>query len=800
MKKENFIYNKVIALICIAAGLFVTGIILNSLPERESNVEAAAGYLNTQPVNFINSSNVDVIEQDISYLRGDSPLRLKDGFDIKLSHNNFFYTDSIDVEITTEIPDAKIFYSIDGSTPTPENGKEYTKPVFLVKGGYNTSYVLKVMAYTDDDVSHLLTHTYFVSDRIDTRFTTFVFAISTDRDNLYGYENGILIEGKLRDDFIAERGSRRDINPPDPANFNIRGSEGEREAYIEVFNPNGECIISQNGGIRVHGGWSRAANKKSLKIYARNEYDPDFDKFNYEFFPGNRRKDEYQSFINSYSSLLLRNGGNDREGSMMREELCQVLAKEAGFLDSKNAAPACIFLNGEYYGFFWLQETYNDEYFFDYYGGDGKSLFEIGEWGEPDAGDLTDDENFLTYSELMDIDNYMFYYAFQIYSGNRDWPHNNLKYWRFNGDGTYINQYFDGKFRMLLYDVEMAWGMYGAGHRERTIQRIIRDRSSRSFVAFMRRDDMVEKFCNQMFDLINTVFKYDFVEKNFDMLVDLYSDELDVAVRARVINDWMRMGNVRNEQRNILKFAESRADAVIDDMTKTFDLAEDIYYVNVSGNANAKIALNTLMADGAAQLKSCYFAEHSIILKAEAYPGYSFDYWEINGQKYYDAELTLNSSAKFVSNGQINAVLYIKGDEAYKMPVINILRLDDDFDYIELYNPGVNEIAFENLYLSNSKNELQKFKIETLKLQPKSVVGYYGANYLNYLNDLNDNADEKEIDDENIFNFKVAKGETIYLSDIDGNILQELKTTKNINEAEIIKRLSDGSYKIFKAE
>ena len=796
MAKPAYFYNKVISVICIAAAVLITGLILNALPPKQSSVETPAAiveYIEEQPplypVTFINSSNIGVTEQDVNQLRGNNPKKLKDKFNIKLSHNNFFYTDSIDVEITTDIPDAKIFYSLDGNTPMPQKGREYIKPIRLMKGSYNTSYVLKIIAYTDDDESHLLTHTYFISEQIDSRFTTLVFSISSDNNNLYDHENGILVEGKLREEYIQRHDfNQRDIHPPDPANYNLRGREGEREAYIEVFTPEGECVISQNAGIRVHGAWSRAANKKSLRLYARGEYDPDFGKFNYAFFSGARRKDEYQSFITSYGSLLLRNGANDREGSFMREELCQAMAKDAGFLDYKNFAPAAVFVNGEYYGFFWLQHTYNDAYFLDNYGGDSKGLIKIGEWEEPNPGDLTVEANFIAYSKIIDIDNYMLYYAFEIYSGNRDWPHNNLKYWRFDGDGRYINKYFDGKYRMLLYDVEMSWGMYGQGYRERTIQRILRDGSSRSFAAFMRRGDVVEKFCNQMFDLLNTVFVYEAVEKNFNAVANAYEEELSVAIRARAINDWIKMNNIRNEHRSILRFAEGRRDIIVDDMISTFRLEySDIYYVTANGSENSKITLNTLKADGATQLKSCYFEQHTAVLKSEPYVGYSFDYWEINGQKYSDAEITLN--AGFAVNGQINATLHIKSDEAYKTPVIKTIRLDDNFDYIELSNPGNNEFTVNNLYLSNDKNDLKKFEIAYIKFPQKSSAGYYGSNY-----------EGSEADDTNIFDFKIQKGETIYLSDSDGNIIQELATTKNITENEIIRWLPDGSYKIFKAE
>ena len=95
-------------------------------------------------------------------------------------------------------------------------------------------------------------------------FTTLIFSITSDPYNLYDYEYGILIPGKLRDDFIKENPNKH-IDPPDPANFNIRGRESEREAYLEILEPDGHVVASQKAGIRVYGGWSRANLQKSIK-------------------------------------------------------------------------------------------------------------------------------------------------------------------------------------------------------------------------------------------------------------------------------------------------------------------------------------------------------------------------------------------------------------------------------------------------------------------------------------------------------------------------------------------------------
>ena len=55
--------------------------------------------------------------------------------------------------------------------------------------------------------------------------------------------------------------------------------------------------------------------------------------------------------------------------------------------------------------------------------------------------DLSDDENYNYVINQIDIDNFMEYNIAQIYMDNRDYPGNNIKYWKVpeeNGDGFYM--------------------------------------------------------------------------------------------------------------------------------------------------------------------------------------------------------------------------------------------------------------------------------------------------------------------------------------------------------------------------
>ena len=146
----------------------------------------------------------------------------------------------------------------------------------VFKGTVVRAKTYKDGAFSDETV----TNTYFINPE----YTLPIVSLVTDEDNLFGYENGIYVPGQIYD--IWKRNNKEVVryeNGTIPTNYNQKGKEWEREAHIEVFETNGKRVIAQNVGVRVYGGYSRNYNCKSLKIYAREEYD-DKEQIEYNLF------------------------------------------------------------------------------------------------------------------------------------------------------------------------------------------------------------------------------------------------------------------------------------------------------------------------------------------------------------------------------------------------------------------------------------------------------------------------------------------------------------------------------------
>lgn len=401
----------------------------------------------------------------------------------------------------------KVYYTTDGSEPNT-NDKEYTGPIELeaATGSFPNCLLLKAKAYYPDGTkSEVITHTFWAHTQIDARFETVLFSVSGDPAELTAPPNGIFYEDNVKK----------------------RGRESEREVYIEALNSDGSLIFEQGAGVRAYGGASRGAVMKSMKLFARKEYDPDHGKFKIDVF-GTIGADG--DVINKYDKLVLRNCGNDFQFAFIRDELNQRLAAQLGYTDCEAVVPAVVYLNGEYKGVYWLHENYCDDFFKEKYG-DGEGRYEVLEGNERHKNvDADDEENaaaakefntkykLLAYSDLtyegnyeklcafIDVENYLQFYAFNIYIGNNDWPQNNYKCYRYYaGEGeAYGENEQDGRWRFLFHDMDYSMGLYGQEETLADYNHLAdlfdenEDSYSPLFAGLMEREDCREYFLAEM--------------------------------------------------------------------------------------------------------------------------------------------------------------------------------------------------------------------------------------------------------------------------------------------------------------
>lgn len=498
-----------------------------------------------------------------------------------------FYEESLMLGITA--PEGyRIYFTKDGSLPT-DTSEEFISPFELYdKSPENNVYanvdnittgtfyapespvdkaaIIRAVAYdTEGNSSDVVTKSYFIGygDKAAYYKDAAVISLVTDPENLYDYDTGIYVTGAAYDNWLKNK------SPDDktrywhqPANYKNGGFEWEREAHVDFFDAGVKPAFSQEVGIRLRGGASRAFLQKSFNIFARSGYGAD--RINYELFPG-LVSEEDGNGIDSFKSIMLRNGGNDTELTKFREVMIHELA--SGLDVSVQASrPAIVFLNGEFWGLYNLQERYSAEYIESHYGIDKNDVVVIDK-GNIDEGtdedirlygslidyamrkDLSKTENYEEICRMMDIDSFIDYVSVEIIVANLDWGTNNVRLWRCRtADAGSSNPYADGRWRFMIYDVDYSTGLsyenslaYDAKYNPVTFEHNSFNTlmGSQSIVGslfsnLIENDTFKKQFYDRFMEIINNEFKPDRVVKVVDTYEKAYAAMMaDTLVRFK---------------------------------------------------------------------------------------------------------------------------------------------------------------------------------------------------------------------------------------------------------------------------
>ena len=723
----------------------------------------------------------------------DSPDKVKVSLD-----SGFYETNQI---ITVEAPKGAVIYYTDNcEIPDRTSAMEYQGPIFLNVDTEEQVLVYRFKVwYEDGTESEVITRSYFLGESLSSRYTTNVLHIVGSPDDLYGYENGIFCKGKLFDEFIAENPDAH-LGAGVDANFMLQGAEAEREVYIEYFSSDGESLFAQNGGVRIHGRVSRLMNQKSFKLYARSEYDVQ-NKFRYPLF-----KDLISSVdgtvAQEYKRLIVRNSGNDNRYASIRSELGGELAGIAGFPDVIHSEPICVYINGIYQGFYWLENSYDSQYFENRYG-KYNGEFVVLEGGDTEksqdedsdtqgyvdeynqmyqkfsATDLTDDDNYAALCKILDVENYLEYFAIENYILNTDWPDNNIKVYRYvaENDNYTEGTVFDGRYRHLLYDLDFGFGL-GQDATYHSLEMVLE--KSPLFQTLMKREDCREYFISYTCDLINGAMKYENVEnvlqeKHASRYEEIFYMLTETDIQQGALwsdEDCVEYANVEAGYNKILNFAENRPGAVFEDLIQTFDLRyEDLVTVNISkGNCYSGIQINGNYIE-----EEIFTGNYLTVSDIQVLPVLAinerFEHWIVNGEIVQEEQLTLTEDDQI--DGQISIELVVTTAEDVVLQ-INSICAKGNADFIEIINMSDKSVTTKGYFLSDSE-DMYKYVLPNVLLQPGETRRFYGK----------DCTDVEALGQFGL-NFNLKQGETITLS--RGEQILETLQVPDLSENSIYQR------------
>ncbi|MFN2424139.1 MAG: CotH kinase family protein [Cryomorphaceae bacterium] len=392
------------------------------------------------------------------------------------SHATGFYADTVMLELIATSPESQIYYTLDGTLPTDtamlyegpfpiydrtdeDNGIAMipTNPTNAPTeyrwkapdGQVFKGTVVRAAAYSNGiPQTAVTTKTYFIDPVGRKRFTLPVIALNTAPDHLYDYETGIYVPGLFHDQHPTTWywGS---------GNYHQRGRDWERPVHFALIDTFNVPHLEMDGGLRMHGGGSRALPQKTHRIYARSDYGKEA--LNYPFF---RTMTDA-----SFSRIILRNSGQDFNATMFKDALAVSLVSHLD-LEIQHSEPAAVFVNGVYWGIQNIRERIDKHYIARRTGAnpDNLDIMNLRSIVEVTEGSYDHFENFLSALETANmnsdaaralvehtivVENYFDHVISKVYFSAYDWPGNNVRFWREREPGS--------KYRYVLFDNDDAF-------------------------------------------------------------------------------------------------------------------------------------------------------------------------------------------------------------------------------------------------------------------------------------------------------------------------------------------------------
>lgn len=633
-----------------------------TLDEDALDIDKIGGsivYLVDPYGNAVDSVTVPALDQEESYRK------TADGWQIvslaaetvtveapTFSHESGFYDSDFRLELTGA-PGTTVYYTTDSTNPTALS-VEYANPIHVInRSGQPNAYrsirnvqtdyenqsfngetpvdkcfVVRAIAVdANGNTSDIVTKSYFVG--LDQYKNRNVVSLVCDPYGLFSADYGIYVTGEEYDAWYAEAlvqsgGGAVDTRNDPTMNFEQTGIDWERESNFEVFE-NAKPVLNQAVGIRIQGGSTRFYPDKRFSIIARKIYSAS------SYFD--------VDLINAYSQHAL----FTRQGDM--HAISQLIGKGRDVV-TIDFMEVDVFLDGEFWYTTYLYEKFDEKNFAQKYGltddnivkakyagslevvdglEDGKNPFSnVTDYIK--GNDLTEDENYQTYSEMLDIQSYIDWSCINAFMQNMDYSEeaNNL-FWH-----TVIpenDREGDTRWRLGLYDMDLGWEnlttQYGNfPYYEANPFTMIATWEKGPlnewpiFTALKANKDFCRQYVLTFMDLINTNFS---VENTTAIL-----DKLNITSATT------------------RAFFANRANYVVPLVAEEFELTGTRAPVTISANVSgAPITLNTITpelqaSDSGYSWTGSYFTDYPVTVTTDAE---NFSYWIVtaNGRNsgYY---------------------------------------------------------------------------------------------------------------------------------------------------------------------
>ena len=717
---------------------------------------------------------------------------------LTFSQESGFYSEDIEIRLerASGYPNsARIYYTLDGSVPT-ETAYCYSKPIEIESTEDTKVITVRAVMYYKGEFDKVWTNTYVVGSNVEDRYSTPVVSIASDDDGLYGHENGILIPGKLWEEYFNSKDVKETFpGSGTPANYN----EGwTREAHVTIFLPDGECTTNQLVGMTVGGNQSVADEQKTLILEADEQFDSDHATFSFDYWRDINSGFHKYKGLSSYRKIKLRNFGQESRDSLIRGAACSKLAYGAGLQETAPIQYVVVYLNGSYYGMAEMQPSYSKSYISDLYDIPNDDVEFIGEseieflnaigYKDGSEVDVTTEAGRNRFEEQVDVENLLTYYAIEAIIDNTDWPWNNLKAWRYIGSEYKENSIKDGRYRFLLFDMDATFESWGETV-EIFPQFFYEDKVGGEtnhewalMATLMKYQPYKEKFVNIVCDLLSTSYSEHSVANAIDSSYLDLKTELPYWLENTSI-DYIK-NTITTLSENLLRTRENAVNRIKktnEHMWFYFD-AEKIYMLHIDSPEYGNTIHYSMLSvyGGGEDALSYRYTNYPVTLYADIAEGQTFSYWLVNGEKIAEKELVIDE--RWTVENQVDVMLITEHCQDGNV-IIDKISAKGSEDFIELFNGCIDSINLNQYYLSNDMKNLMQYRCPNYILAPGETLRI----------NCKDNPEVNQY----ITNFNLKSKEILYLYRSDTKELVNIVEIPDMNENEIYERYQGSNQFVF---
>ena len=508
---------------------------------------------------------------------------------ITFSKNGGMYSTNSTINISNDSLTYQIYYTIDGSIPTKNSILYDGNNLLLNEELFSTNnisskivspqdihhdppsnlpkcIVIRAASFNSNGIqkSEVITNSYFIKNISYNHNNLSIISLTASNNDLFDFETGIYIPGI----------NYNEDNPKWTGNYYKKGYEWEIPAHFEYYDVNG-VDFSQDCGLRIHGGNSRRPQQKGLRLYARSEYGNEI--IDFPFFGSDEVVKFKRLVLKPFSSNI--SGLNNYFTSSVAENLN---------VESLNQKPVVLYLNGEYWGIYFLQERLDEYYLESNFGIDAKNVDIIRNWegllleGDNDdflelysyisINDLSIQEKYAVVENWIDIDNFIDYQLFEIFIGNYDWPQNNIICWREKKVGV--------KWRWIFVDGDVTLKYMFKNNFKHALDTLGEDwPTNPTATLFLRKllknQEFKMKFLNRLEVLLNDELCFKILTEKFKNCVNEIEKEIPLQNirfgRPKSLQSWLTSIDV------ISKFLQVRSySTIVPNVYEMFDYSLNI--------------------------------------------------------------------------------------------------------------------------------------------------------------------------------------------------------------------------------